>query len=371
MSYREWRQFDIPLLAGVLFLVSFGVILIYSGSRTGPESADSIASDPVTRQIAYASVGLILMFVVARIDYRVLLGASWILYAISLVALFGVLFVTEATYGSHRWYDLGPFQAQPSEIAKLATILVLARFLSESGARVRTAKVFLLSFVILAGPMSLVFVSPDLGTSIVFFSLWLGMVIMAGVNLKHVGYFALSILLLIPFGMVLAISDYQRERIELFLDPEKDPLGKGFNILQAEISIGSGGLFGRGLLQGTQTQFDYLRTQTTDYVFSVLGEELGFFGAMILFSMFIFVLFRGVRAAGRSRDMAGRLIATGIVVQITAMAFINVAVNLHLFPVTGIPLPFISQGGSSLISVFISLGVLQSITMRHRTAIYR
>lgn len=371
MNYREWRQFDVPLLAGVLFLVSFGVVLIYSGSRTGPEAGDSLTTDPVTRQIAYASVGLVLMFIIARIDYRMLLGAAWILYGISMLALFGVLFVTEATYGSHRWYDLGPFQAQPSEFAKLATILVLARYLSGSGGQIRTPRVFLISFLILAGPMGLVFVSPDLGTSVVFFAVWVGMAVMAGVNLKHLAYFALSAVLMIPFGMVLAITDYQRERIELFLDPEKDPLGKGFNILQAEISIGSGGLFGRGLLQGTQTQFDYLRTQTTDYVFSVLGEELGFFGAMILFSMFIFVLFRGIRAAGRSRDLAGRLIATGIVVQITAMAFINVAVNLHLFPVTGIPLPFISQGGSSLISVFIALGVLQSITMRHRTAIYR
>jgi rod shape determining protein RodA len=215
-----------------------------------------------------------------------------------------------------------------------------------------------------------VFIAPDLGTSIVFFSIWTGIILMAGVRPRHMLYFSISSLLLIPFGMIVAITDYQRERIALFLDPERDPLGSGFNILQAQISIGSGGFFGRGLLHGTQTQFDYLRTQTTDYIFSVLGEELGFVGAMILFSLFIFVLFRGIRAAQISRDTAGRLIATGIVAQIAVQAFINIAVNLHLFPVTGIPLPFISQGGSSLISVFISLGVLQSVLMRHSNRPY-
>jgi rod shape determining protein RodA len=169
-----------------------------------------------------------------------------------------------------------------------------------------------------------------------------------------------------PFALIAVVTDYQRERISLFLDPASDSLGSGFNILQAEISVGSGGLFGKGLTHGTQTQLDYLRTQTTDYVFSVLGEELGFVGAMVLFALFMILLFRGLRAAAISQDVFGRLVAVGVVIFILFQAFINIGVNIRLFPVTGIPLPFISQGGSSLITVFLAIGLLESVIVRHR-----
>ena len=165
----------------------------------------------------------------------------------------------------------------------------------------------------------------------------------------------------VPFALIAVINDYQRERIATFLDPGKDPLGSGFNTLQAEIGIGSGGLFGKGLTHGTQTQLDYLRTQTTDYIFSVLGEELGFVGAVVLFALFVLLLLRGLQTATAARDPFGRLLATGIVIFILFQVFINIGVNIRLLPVTGIPLPFISQGGSSLITLFIALGILQSI----------
>jgi len=163
-----------------------------------------------------------------------------------------------------------------------------------------------------------------------------------------------------------SFADYQRERVSTFLDPARDALGSGFNTLQAEIGVGSGGWFGKGLTEGTQTQLDYLRTQTTDYVFSVLGEELGFIGAMILFALFIILLMRGLRAASISQDVFGQLVAVGVVIFILFQALINIGVNIRLFPVTGIPLPFISQGGSSLITVFIAIGLLESVIMRHK-----
>jgi rod shape determining protein RodA len=172
-----------------------------------------------------------------------------------------------------------------------------------------------------------------------------------------------------PFALIAIVTDYQRERVSLFLDPAIDPQGAGFNIRQAEISVGSGGLFGKGFTEGTQTQLDYLRTQTTDYVFSVLGEELGFIGAMILFALFILLLFRGLRAASISRDGFGQLVAVGIVIFILFQAFINIGVNIRLFPVTGIPLPFISQGGSSLLTVFIAIGLLESVIVRHKQVV--
>jgi rod shape determining protein RodA len=192
------------------------------------------------------------------------------------------------------------------------------------------------------------------------------MVIMAGADMRHVLGSVGAVIAMTPFAIIAIITDYQRERISLFLDPRSDSLGSGFNILQAEISVGSGGLFGKGLTQGSQTQLDYLRTQTTDYVFSVLGEELGFVGAMILFSLFILLLLRGLRAASISRDVFGQLVAVGVVIFICFQAFINIGVNIRLFPVTGIPLPFVSQGGSSLITVFLAIGLLESVITRHR-----
>ena len=177
-------------------------------------------------------------------------------------------------------------------------------------------------------------------------------------------------LIFLPFALVALVSDYQRDRINVWLNPESDPLGSGWNVLQAEISIGSGGLWGKGLTEGTQTQLDYVRTQTTDFVFSVLGEELGFVGVLILFSLVILLLWRGLRVAETSRDVFGRLLATGLVIFILLQTFINVAVNLGLLPVTGIPLPFVSQGGSSLITLFVGIGILQSVVLRHRRAIF-
>jgi rod shape determining protein RodA len=184
---------------------------------------------------------------------------------------------------------------------------------------------------------------------------------MAGARSAHVLGLIASAAAAAPFALIAVISDYQRERIATFLDPGKDPLGSGFNTLQAEISIGSGRLFGKGLTHGTQTQLDYLRTQTTDYVFSVLGEELGFAGVVILFTLFVILLMRGLQTASSSRDPFGRLLATGICTYILFQVFINVGVNIRLVPVTGIPLPFISQGGSSLVTLFVALGILQSI----------
>jgi len=179
------------------------------------------------------------------------------------------------------------------------------------------------------------------------------------------------VLVIAPLAGTPLLKGYQKDRLQSFIDPGKDPLGAGFNTLQAQISIGSGGLFGKGWTHGPQTQLAYLRTQTTDYIFSVLGEELGFIGALALFFLFIVLLSRGPRRGSRSNDDFGRYIATGIVVMIVVQLFINIGVNVRLFPVTGIPLPFISQGGSSLLTMFAAIGILQSIAVRRRATPFR
>lgn len=369
---RYQREFDVVLLLVAMALIAFGAALIYSGSLNtyGRPSLESF-DHPVVRQAIFAAVGLALSVAIARFDYRTLGASAWALYVVSLALLAFVLAVGDTAYGSRRWVDIAGTRVQPSEIAKLVTVVVLARYLSDHQTQIRTLKVLIVSLLIALVPAGLVFAEPDLGSAVVFLAIWLGLVIIAGVRWSHLlGVLAFG-LSAVPFAMVALISDYQRERIALWLDPERDALGSGFNILQAEISIGSGGLWGKGFTHGTQTQLDILRTQTTDYVFSVLGEELGLMGALLLFALFIVLLFRGIRAASLASDPMGRLLASGVVLFVLFQVFINIAVNVRIFPVTGIPLPFISQGGSSLITMCIALGLVQSVLMyRKRIAFY-
>jgi rod shape determining protein RodA len=279
--------------------------------------------------------------------------------------------VGEAAYGSRRWILVGGTQVQPSEIAKLVVIIVLAKYLADHRESIGSLRVFLTSLALAAVPAVLVFAEPDLGSAVIFAAIWLGMVTMAGARWRHLLGLLGTAVVSVPFVLIGLVTDYQRERIALWLNPGSDPQGAGFNILQGKISIGSGGIFGKGLTEGAQTQLDYLRTETTDYVFSVLGEELGLIGALVLFALFIVLLWRALRVAELSRDLFGRLLATGIVIFILLQTFINVGVNVGLLPVTGIPLPFVSQGGSSLITLFVGLGILQSILLRHRRFTFR
>jgi rod shape determining protein RodA len=368
ISWRDPRPFDFLLLLTALALTVYGLLLIYSGSlTTSGRTFTDVLRGPVGRQVAFALVGFCACLIVSRLDYRFLAQGSLGLYFGLVAALLFVLIGGGQTeFGSARWIDVGGIRIQPSEFGKIVIILVLAKYLSDNADHVNEMRVFLTSLAMAAVPALLVFAEPDLGSASIFLFVWLGMVIMAGADMRHVLGSMGMVLAIAPFALIIVVTEYQRERISLFLNPASDALGSGFNILQAEISVGSGGLLGKGLTHGSQTQLDYLRTQTTDYVFSVLGEELGFIGAMVLFGLFILLLFRGLRAAAISQDIFGRMIAVGIVIFILLQTFINISVNIRLFPVTGIPLPFISQGGSSLVTVFIAVGLLESVIMRHR-----
>ena len=365
-QWRTLRNFDPWIVVAGLVLAFYGALLIYSASRTiYPGGIESIGH-PAVRHLVIATLGVLVVFAVAWLDYRTLGQISPTMYAVALALLGGVLVVGTSAYGSRRWLDVGGLSIQASEVAKLLVIIVLAKFLADRRLEVASLRTFLLSLVIAAIPMLLVLMEPDMGTAIVFGAAWLGMVVVAGCRPQHIMVFLATLTLSVPFVVLGLMGDYQRERIAVFLNPEADPLGGGFQILQAEISVGSGGILGKGLSHGTQTQLDYLQTPTRDYIFSVLGEELGLLGALLLFALFAFLLFRGLRAANLARDPFGRLIATGIVIMILFQVFINVAVNIRLLPVTGIPLPFISAGGSSLLTLFVALGLLESILLRHR-----
>ena len=365
-TFRGWDRFDYVLVIAALALVGYGLALIYSGSISTGEGSFRSINSPVTKQIVFAIAGVAGMLIVSRIDYHYFIHYAWILYALSVLSLIAVLFIGTEAGGSTRWFDLGPIQVQPSEFAKLATIFALARFFSDHGGDAREVKALFISLAIVIPSVILVFVEPDLGTSVVFLGIWLGVVLVAGVSRRHLLILMATGIAILPFAWTFALADYQLERFDVLVNPEQDPLDAGYNVIQSQIAVGSGGMFGKGLTNGEQTNLGYLKVPTKDFIFSVLGEELGFVGAMGLFLLFIILLFRGIRAAEIAGDPAGQLIAVGIVLLILTQTFINVAVNVSLFPVTGIPLPFVSQGGSSLVSLFGSLGVLQSIVMRHR-----
>lgn len=356
-------QLDWALLTAPLALTALGVLLVFSASF--PQGfSNGVADSPPFRHGAYALAGIAVMLVMARIDYRVMRALTPYFY-VGVLGLLAVVDVAGSSVGGvRRWIDLGPLQIQPSEIAKFATVLALARLFSDFREHTGKLKLFLLSILVVLPPTALVFVQPDLGTAVVFGAIWFGMAVMAGVRPFYLITVVLLLAVSLPLSFYLMLKGYQRERFHTFLDPSADPLGAGYNILQSEISVGSGGLFGKGLLNGTQSQLHFLRVQQTDFIFSVLGEELGFVGALLVFALFIVVLWRGLETALRAREDFGRLVATGIVLLILTQAFINIAVNIRIFPVTGIPLPFISFGGSSLLTMFFALGVLQSIYRR-------
>lgn len=365
-AFRGWDRFDYLLLLTSAMLVVYGLVLIHSASSTTYDGPLTSFANPVARQALFAIISLGIMFAISQVDYHHLTHYAWYLYIAGILSLLAVLVFGTEAYGSTRWFDLGIIQVQPSEFAKLATILLLARFFSEHGGDARELRALVVSLVIVVPAALLVFIEPDLGTSVVFAAIWLGVVVIAGVNRGHLLLLGAAALAVLPFAWTFALEDYQVERISVLVNPDESPLDAGYNVIQSQIAVGSGQVFGKGLMNGEQTQLRYLKVPTKDFIFSVLGEELGFAGALALFLLFIVLLLRIIRAAQIAGDTAGQLIAVGIAMLILMQTFINIAVNLSIFPVTGIPLPFLSQGDSSLMSMFIALGIVQSVIIRHR-----
>ncbi len=271
----------------------------------------------------------------------------------------------ELTAGTLRWLDFRLFPVQPSEIAKIIIIIITAKILADRDGEMNKFRNLALSMALIAPPLALIFLQPDLGTTIIIAVVWLVMVLMGGIHLFHVGLLGLVALLASPV-VWLTMADYQRDRVLLFVNPDQADPGY-FNIQQALISIGSGGLLGKGFSIGTQNQLHFLRVRHTDFIFSVIGEELGMLGALLLFALIFALIWRIMRAADLSGDPFGRLICVGIAALIFFQSFVNLGVNLGLLPVTGTPLPFVSFGGSSLFASLIALGLVQSVLMRRKT----
>ncbi|MFQ6014924.1 MAG: rod shape-determining protein RodA [Anaerolineae bacterium] len=363
MYPKIWRHFDYVLVMVAILLITYGVIMINSAAPMA--ESEGLMSNFVTRQIMHGLLGLALMVLVALIDYHLLENVARLIYVLALLSL-GVVFILGRIYGgAQRWIDFGLFPFQPSEFSKVLLVVVLAKYLADREGEGQRFYHILISIIIVAVPMILIYLQPDLGTALALAIIWLGMMLMVGIRLRYlllVGAAGISLLPLIW----LNLEDYMRHRIMIFLDPGKDPLGAGYNTLQARIGIGAGGWFGQGYMNGTQSQLYFLRVRHTDFIFSVLAEELGFAGAIILFTLFALLLWRILRAASLARDTFGRLVTTGIACFLFFQILVNLAMNLGLLPVTGIPLPLVSYGGSSLITVLIGLGLTESVVMRHK-----
>jgi len=365
MIKAAWRYFDWVLLLVTVVLVVLGEAMIYSGYEAAFSGAHTLWENTVFRQALFAAAGLILYFITVSIDYHLwYVLYRWLYFAV-LLMLIVTLVLGRTLFGATSWLPGGLFGIQPSELSKVLVILVTARLLGVDKEDLEKPLPFILSAAMLIPPVALIYVQPDFGTALIVVITWVGMVFLSGVRWRH--------MLILPIvGTIAAplvwfrLKGYMRDRVLMFLLPGYDPSGASYNITQALISIGSGGWWGKGFRQGTQSQLQFLRVRHTDFIFSVLAEELGFVGAALTLVLFAILILRLLRIARLARDNYGQLIVAGVATMILSQTVINLGMNANLLPVTGLPLPMVSYGGSSLISTFIALGLAQSVLVRHK-----
>ena len=353
------RHFDKPLFFAVMLLCFIGIAMTYSATSTTVALADYWQ-----RQLLFTALGAIALVTAALFDYRhleLLAQPSYLLLMASLVAVY---FVGEVKSGAQRWLDLGVTDVQPTEAGKFLLIVFLAWYLSRFQDRIRRIPFLLGVILLLLIPLGLVYVQPDLGMTVTLAFISGTLILINGVRLTHVVLGVAGAAALWPV-LQGTLQDYMIERIEIFLDPGSNP-DASFNVQQALISIGNGGWIGLGWGEGTQNQLHFLRVRHTDFIFSVIAEELGFMGTILVLLLLFFVIWRLVRIADLAQDQFGRLITLGVASLIFFQTFVNVGMNLAILPVTGMTLPFLSYGGSSLVSMMAAVGLAQSVVMRHR-----
>jgi rod shape determining protein RodA len=375
---QRWAGIDLTLFLSTLAAVGFGVLMVYSASQ-GIGSSDLSWRNLAVKQVVFAAAGLLLMLLMTRVEYQLLESFTWPLYAATVVLLGALVLAAVLKHeagvsvlGATRWFQIGPIQVQPSEVAKPVLVLALAKLLADSEKRLRRPQYYLASIVIMAVPAGLVYIQPDLGTTLTCAAIWLAMVVAAKVPLRYlIGTVILAVpLVWVALNTNYLLKDYQRERLLIFLHPESDVLGAGYNILQARISIGTGGLFGQGYMGGIQSQGGFLKVAQSDFIFSVVAEEFGFIGAVALIALLLVITWRYLHVAAAAPTPYTSLICVGLAAWLAVQIFINVGMNLSLMPVTGIPLPFISAGGTSLVSLLLAQGLVQGIALRSHKVIF-
>ncbi|MEA3369146.1 MAG: rod shape-determining protein RodA [Candidatus Ratteibacteria bacterium] len=357
MFKKTFKNFNWLLFSAALILSLIGILLIYSSTHG---TIFSHQANLAFKQMLWLVVGFTALAAAYRSDYHVLISLAYPFYLITSLLLILVLLFGQTSWGAQRWLQIGGFALQPSEFCKISLILVLAYQLERQKGNLFRINSLALPTMALLLPMLLIFKQPDLGTAAVLFPIYLGMLYLAGVRSRHLVWIITSVLLLLPIFWFF-LKDYQQARLLVFLKPNSDPLGTGYSIIQSKIAIGSGGLLGQGWLAGTQTHLHFLPEHHTDFIFSVLGEEWGFLGTSLILGLYAVLIVQGLKICFNARDSLGSLLAGGIVVFFITQIFINVGVTVGIMPATGIPLPFLSYGGSSLLASLFCIGILLNI----------
>jgi rod shape determining protein RodA len=367
LSRRLLKNLDFTVITVTVLLVLISLVVIGSATHINTPGEDRYWY--VQRQGVFAAVNIAVIFILLHFDYKSLGKYANILYAVNLVMLLAVMFVGQSALGAQRWIQIGPVNLQPSEFSKLIMIISLAHLLEKRQGQLNSFKDLIPVFVFVGIPFLLVLKQPDLGTSLVFIAILFGMLFIAGIRVKHLAaIFAAGVAFMPIFWHFL--KDYQKMRLTVFLDPNVDPLGSGYHIIQSKIAIGSGMLFGKGLFAGTQSQLNFLPENHTDFIFAVIGEEFGFVGSFVVLTLYLVLLYRGVKVAGEARDNFGMLLATGIVSMLAFHVLVNIGMTAGIMPVTGIPLPLMSYGVSSLTTNMVSVGILLNIYMRRQKILF-
>ena len=347
---------DLPLLAGLLMLAAVGLIVLYSASAQN--------GDMLLRQMIRLGLGFAVLLVLAHIPpYHFERWTPW-LYGLGVLLLLAVLVMGEIGKGAQRWLDLGVIRFQPSEIMKLAVPLMVAWYVAERPLP-PASKVLLVASLVLVVPTILIARQPDLGTALLVASSGIFVLLFAGVAWRLV-FFVAALLAAAAPVLWYFLREYQRQRVVTFLNPENDPLGSGYHIIQSKIAIGSGGFYGKGWLNGTQAHLDFLPERSTDFIFAVLGEEFGLIGILVLLAIYLFIIARGLYIATQAQSTFTRLVAGSITLTFFVYVFVNIGMVTGLLPVVGVPLPLVSYGGTSLVTLMAAFGILMSIHTHRR-----
>lgn len=358
MNERLLSRIDFNLVGAALLLAIIGAVAIYSA--TFFSSGDTY----LQRQMIWIALGVVMMILFAVIDYRVFFDIAIVLYVIGLLLLLYLVIWGRTTANVQSWIHIGAFQFQPSEFMKIFTALMVARYFDAHERNYLTARSLGMVMLIIGAPLALIIIQPDFGTAASFFPLIAAAMFLGGIRLRYWVIGALALLIAIPIGWNAFLKPYQKERILIFLDPERDPLGSGYQVTQAKIAIGSGGITGKGFKQGTQAALEYLPARHTDFIFAVLAEEWGFVGVAVVLGLYLYLVIASLQIARNARDRGGTFLVVCLIAFFIFHIVINVAMQIGLLPTTGIPLPLLSYGGSSTMMFFMAIGLILNVEAR-------
>jgi rod shape determining protein RodA len=360
-----WRHIDLALIVAAVGIACFGVLMVYSASRDKLQASGTDPAYYLKRQAVFVVLGVVAMVVAAAVDYRKLRDYAIVFYALSVLMLLAVFSpVGQKSKGAQAWFQVGSYQLEPSEFAKIGLIIALAALCAHYKGRLALRHLVLI-LALAAVPFVLIYKQPDLGTALVLGAILMAVLLVGGAKPRHLALLGLlgvlGVAAVLHFGV---LKQYQKQRLTAFLDPTTNTQASAYNLDQSKIAIGSGRVRGKGLFKGTQTNLSYVPEQHTDFIFTAVGEQLGLVGSALLLGLFVLLVWRTWRAASLARDLAGTLICVGVLAMIVFQVFENIGMTMGIMPIAGIPLPFMSYGGSAMVCSFAAVGLVLNVNMR-------